>query len=459
MSNDEKTPVLVISDQASAWPALLAAAGLTPADDVAHAAIALVDFTSPGSAQRLAELKRATPSLPPLLAVVAADDAASLMAATEASAVDFVVAPVRPGELGARARQALVRRAEQLARARFEAYFERLAEGIAVLDDKACVLSLNPAGAALLDMSPLEARGRHINALVNPTDDGALHELLLAVEGGEAGRSVELPARSTAGRRLILSIAAAPIGDGSGAAILCLRDVAAQRRAQDELKQTKDFLERLIDSAVDAIVAADMKGRVVLFNKGAESICGYPPADALASLNVRDLYPPGEAREVMKKLRAGQGRLPATRQEVVTRSGQRVPVNMSAAIIYEGERELATMGIFTDSRDRMELEQQLSAAKDRLDEAERNAVIVALAGTAAHELNQPLTSVMGYAELLRRKLKEEDFAFRPVDTIYREAERMAEIVRKIGKITRYETKAYIGSAQILDLDKASSHED
>ena len=66
---------------------------------------------------------------------------------------------------------------------------------------------------------------------------------------------------------------------------------------------------------------------------------------------------------------------------------------------------------------------------------------------------------MGYAELLKRKLKESDYAYRPVDIIYREAERMAEIVRKIGKITRYETKSYIGASRILDLDKATSHED
>ena len=77
----------------------------------------------------------------------------------------------------------------------------------------------------------------------------------------------------------------------------------------------------------------------------------------------------------------------------------------------------------------------------------------------SHKLNQPLTSVMGYAELLRRKLKEADPSFRPVDIIYREAERMAEIVRKIGKITKYETKPYVGDAQILDLNRAASHED
>jgi len=37
-----------------------------------------------------------------------------------------------------------------------------------------------------------------------------------------------------------------------------------------------------------------------------------------------------------------------------------------------------------------------------------------------------------------------------------EAERMAEIVKKIGRITRYETKEYVGSASILDLDKSAS---
>ena len=62
---------------------------------------------------------------------------------------------------------------------------------------------------------------------------------------------------------------------------------------------------------------------------------------------------------------------------------------------------------------------------------------------------------MGYAELIRRTLGPEDAHRRAVDTILRESERMAEIVRKIGKITRYETKAYVGSTQILDLEKST----
>lgn len=38
----------------------------------------------------------------------------------------------------------------------------------------------------------------------------------------------------------------------------------------------------------------------------------------------------------------------------------------------------------------------------------------------------------------------------------RESERMADIVRKIGKITRYETKSYVGAQKILDLDRAAA---
>ena len=59
-----------------------------------------------------------------------------------------------------------------------------------------------------------------------------------------------------------------------------------------------------------------------------------------------------------------------------------------------------------------------------------------LAGTAAHELNQPLTSIMGYADLLRRHVTDDNPDAATIDIILREAERMADIVRKIGRVNR-----------------------
>ena len=117
---------------------------------------------------------------------------------------------------------------------------------------------------------------------------------------------------------------------------------------------------------------------------------------------------------------------------------------------------VATVGVVSDLREQLRIEERLAQAQEKLVVSERQAVIAELAGTTAHELNQPLTSVIGYAELLRRRMTSSDPHFRAIDTILREAERMAEIVRKIGRITKYETKAYVGSTQIIDLEKSTN---
>jgi len=443
-------------------------AQLLPEKSTPEAAVVVVDITAPGGLAALKTFHRteeAAGGVPrATLALVNWSRAEEALAAQACGAVDLVGHQATEEELGfrlsaAHARLIAQERAAQLQR--FEAYFANVPVGIAILDDRACVLSLNPAGARLLDVDPQAARGRHINALTQPIDEAPLMDLLWAIRQGQVRHEADIAARTESGKQITLALGAARMDDGP-TLILSLRDVTVSRRLADELSHTKDFLERLIDSSVDGIIAADMSGQIIVYNKGAEVICGYSAEEA-SRLHVKQLYPQTNAREVLARLRSeeegGKGRLQTTRLEIRAKSGELIPVSLSAAIIYEGNREMATVGIFTDLRDRMRLERKLSDAETRLEESERNAVIVALAGTAAHELNQPLTSVMGYAELLRRKLKETDFAYRPVDIIYREAERMAEIVRKIGKITRYETKSYVGAARILDLDKASSHEE
>ncbi len=444
---------------------ILEAAGLAtaPSGRPSDPLLAIVDVTAAGGFDALAA---AVESGAPTIALVDSSDPSTIVRAGQIGATDFVDAASLRTELVLRVRQAISRQAAvKKAEAdlkRYESYFAHVSDGVAILDGAGRVLTLNPAGALLLGLAPEQVRGREFQSLLND-GGGRVIKDLLADTRGSPRRDLDCAVRSVDGTTATLSISAAPLKEGGAAAILSFRDVTAARKLATELKQTKDFLERLIDSSVDAIIAADMRGRIILFNKGAEDICGYRAEEALGKLNVKELYPPGVARQVMAQLRDPQirvrGRLGACRQEIVAKNGERVPVSMTASIIYEGERETATVGIFTDLRDRVQLERKLSDVENRLEESEKTSVIVELAGTAAHELNQPLTSVMGYADLLKRKLKEDDFAYRPVEIIYREAERMAEIVRKIGKITRYETKSYIGTAKILDLDKASSHEE
>jgi PAS domain S-box-containing protein len=245
------------------------------------------------------------------------------------------------------------------------------------------------------------------------------------------------------------------------ATLVTLRDVTKERADARELAETKEFLEHLIESSVDAIVSADMKGRILLFNRAAERVYGLPAAAVIGS-TVERLYPRGVARQVMALIRSdsygGKGRLEGYRTDFVAASGEIVPIALSAALITRGETPIGTVGIFTDLRERIRIEQRLAYAQEQLRMQEKQTIVAELAGAAAHELNQPLTSVMGYAELLRRKLPDQTPQHHAADIIVTEAERMAEIVRKIGKITRYETKSYVGTARILDLDRAAVSE-
>ena len=126
---------------------------------------------------------------------------------------------------------------------------------------------------------------------------------------------------------------------------------------------------------------------------------------------------------------------------------------LSAAILREGEEEIATVGIFHDLRERLALESRLEEISAQLVQTEKQATLAALAGTAAHELNQPLTAVMGLVELLQ--LSAEGSVASRLDKIYRETERMSAIVKRIGRITRFSTKKYVGETEILDLDQSS----
>lgn len=160
--------------------------------------------------------------------------------------------------------------------------------------------------------------------------------------------------------------------------------------------------------------------------------------------------------------KGGVGLAVGVETEILSNEKNPIPILLSAAIIYDDDgREIATTGFFTDLREQRGMERRLKDAQNQIIQTEKQAAIAELAGSAAHELNQPLTAVMGYAELLQRKLKTlppDDPMHKIVDTIYQEAERMAAVVRKIGRITRYESKSYVGETRIVDLDKSSRRE-
>ena len=341
---------------------------------------------------------------------------------------------------------------------RYEDVFSHVSDGMAVLDETGCVLSLNPAGCATLGVSPEQARGVRFEQTVAP--ESAMAAALIWRELSRGGRvlSADLTLSTRDGRRVTLSVSAGQLRSQQARAIISFRDVTESRQLEAELRQTKEFLERLIDATPEGVVAADLRGRVLLWNKGAERVTGFTSAEVVGRLSVSDLYVPGQAAAMMARARVARtpgDELVPLPGELVAKSGEVVPVSLSVALVTEGARETATVGIFRDLREELRVEAELSRTRERLAVAEKAALVSELAGAAAHELNQPLTSVVGYSELLFRRTRENDRGREELAAILREAERMALIVRKIGRIVRYETAPYLGSRRIVDLDKSS----
>ena len=341
-------------------------------------------------------------------------------------------------------------------------HFEAAADGVVIVDEGGRILFVNRAAERITGFARDGLVGRPLTDLLVAEAAPLVAEVVEKVLAGENLDPFDLGVATTTGDRLTVSASTSTVLAATGAAILTFRDVTAQRALEGELRATKEFLERLIDSTVDAIVAADMHGQIILFNRGAERLYGYRSEEVIGKIPVWDMYGEGVPRQIMRMLRStshgGVGYLEQTRREIKRKGGELIPVNMTASIIYEGGREVATVGIFSDLRDRIRIEQRLLAAQEKLQITEKQALVAELAGAAAHELNQPLTSILGYAQLIQRQSPPDAPHLRAVGVIRSEAERMADIVKKIGRITKYETMPYVGGASILDLDRSTAGE-
>jgi PAS domain S-box-containing protein len=213
----------------------------------------------------------------------------------------------------------------------------------------------------------------------------------------------------------------------------------------------------------DAVLVGDFRGFIILQNPAAERLSGYTATEAINKVSLSQLCAPGYEGLVRQQLRSetrgGRGRIEGLQIELLAKSGQRIPISLNVTFLDpEKPKTSGVLVVVRDLRERLEVEAQLADARRRLERGEQQVMLAELAGTAAHELNQPLTSVMGYAELLRRKLADDDPLAQPLDVILKESERMADLVRRIGRVSRYETKAYPGGARIVDLDRSAPEE-
>jgi PAS domain S-box-containing protein len=369
---------------------------------------------------------------------------------------DVVFRPLRQRELVVRLERLHRRTPLDRLRRQYAKTLASMAPGIVVVGPDLNMVFGNPTSYEIVGHREETISSDDIGEVLSSEDLSRIRD---ALSQGQYPRGMDIELVRRDGTKIICSASFAPVIGAEDHTVISFEDVTDLRETERELLETMEFLESLIDASVDAIIATDMEQRVVLFNPSAERVSGRHASDVLGNVTLEDLLGRSSAELVAQRLLApdhgGEGRLEPTMLDLLDLHGTRIPVQLSASLIYEHGEPSAIVLIFADLRDRIRVEERLAEAQKKLAFTEKQGVLAELAGTAAHELNQPLTSMMAYAELLLRQSEPSSPGAKAAEVLIREAERMAEIVRKIGKITRYETTSYVGNQRIFDLDRAA----
>ena len=214
-----------------------------------------------------------------------------------------------------------------------------------------------------------------------------------------------------------------------------IRDVTHVKTLEVALRKTQLFFEKVIQSSAIAIVAADRYANILLMNPAAEDLFGYGADYAIHHVTVDKLYPPGVAQEIMRHMQGkkygGPGKLNSRQINILNASGEEIPVELTASIIYEEGKEVATMGIYRDLREHIAVEKKLSETRMQLAQSEKLASLGQLAAGVAHELNNPLTSILFDANMVRDSLPEEDPNWESLNLIMQDVYRCKDILKNL----------------------------
>ena len=236
-----------------------------------------------------------------------------------------------------------------------------------------------------------------------------------------------------------------------------MTDQSRREAMARNLREAHDFLNNIIQSSPNAIIGTDMKGNIIIWNHGAEETLGYGAGDVVGKMSVRALYPKGMAQKVMKKLRGpesgGPGKLRAYPMTFRHRDGVVVEGTLSANIIYDHKGgEVASVGIFVDIGERLEMERKLHRTQEQLLQSEKLAAMGRLISQLAHELNNPLYGIMNTLDLMKTEIPPTNKRRKLLDMALSETVRLTDMLRKMLSFSKpdQEQKAPVDINEILD---------
>jgi PAS domain S-box-containing protein len=327
---------------------------------------------------------------------------------------------------------------------RFTELFETLQEGIYIATPDGRILDANPALVRMLGYDSKEdlLKRQVAEILIDPAERKALMQQA-ETQPMVQGREITLLRKD--GTSIVCLNTAAAVRDSAGKVLRyqgAIMDITERREIERRLRQQQEFARRLVDNFPDMILVLDTNSQYTFVSPRSREILSYEPAE-LAALGFGHCVHPEEmpaVRTLYDDIVAARRTYESLEVRVRRKQGdwRRILFNFSPLSDEEGNIE----GVVLSGRDVTDLKR----LEEQLIQAEKLAAMGQMLAGVAHELNNPLTAVLGVTELLRERAGQDESFKRQLDLTHRQARRAARIVQNLLEFSRP------GSAQKQLLD-------
>jgi len=310
-----------------------------------------------------------------------------------------------------------------LQRAYFQQLFDNSPDAIAMMGTNDRAIQVNRGFEVLFGYSNEEVKGRPLIELTIPeVDVQEASNSLQRILGGEVVRKESVRRRKD-GSLVDVSVLAYPIrfNDKLVGAYGVYSDITERKRAEEAIKHAAEEWRNTFDSITDAISIHDRDFRILRANKAFADIFNMKPSQIIGGY-CYELHKGEKPISGCPHKQTLATKKPAAAEFYESHLGKYLHESTSPIFDEKGE----VVGTVHITRDITEQKQQ----NERLMMADRLASIGELAAGAAHELNNPLTSVIGFSQLLMEKDIPDD-AREDVELIYNEAQRAANVTESL----------------------------
>ncbi len=309
---------------------------------------------------------------------------------------------------------------------RFTELFETLQEGAYFSTPEGRLLDANPALVSILGYATKEELlALEPGQLNMDSAEPAVLGRALDDRGGVRAREIML--RKKDGTAAVFLESSRAVWDAAGKLIRyqgTLVDVTERRKLERQLLQQEEFRRRLLESFPDLILVIDLAERYTFVSSRVRDLLGYEPQD-LVGKKISDIQDHSSELSMLYQDVASSKRVVGSAEYGARhRDGSWRTMRAAASQFFDADSKLG--GVIVSVRDittEKKLEQQIV-------QSERLAAMGAMIGGVAHELNNPLTSILGVSELLQDSQTTEA-ARKQVLILQQQARRAAEIVHNL----------------------------